>query len=221
MPVTVPLPLRRARRAARAVALTAVVGASAGAFAVVDSHGESSAAGLAAVQQTPAPAPAAASISQDQPAAAPQPPAPWPMAKSAKDTRPLTVRPVAGAVSSLFGMRWGALHAGIDFAEPLGAPIAAVTDGVVIEAGPASGFGMWVRVLQDDGTVGVYGHVNDILAAVGQQVRAGDVIATVGDRGFSTGPHLHYEVWTHDNGDKVDPVPWLLARGIDLGGLRD
>lgn len=221
MPVTVPLPLRRVRRAARAVALTAVVGASAGAFAVVDSHGESSAAGLATLQQTPPPAPtAAAPIPQAQPAA-PPPPAEWAMTKAAKDTRPLTVRPVAGSLSSLFGMRWGALHAGIDFAEPLGTPIASVTDGVVIEAGPASGFGMWVRVQQDDGTVGVYGHVNDILATVGQQVRAGDIIATVGDRGYSTGPHLHYEVWTHDNGDKIDPLPWLIGRGIDLGGLQD
>ncbi|MFJ1455828.1 M23 family metallopeptidase [Nocardia sp. N2S4-5] len=221
MPVTVPLPLHRVRRAARAVALTAVVGASAGAFAVVDSHGESSAAGLAAVQRALPPSPAAAPILRDQPAAAPQPPAEWAMAKAAMDTRPRTVRPVAGALSSPFGMRWGALHAGIDFAEPLGAPIAAVTDGVVIEAGPASGFGMWVRVQQDDGTVGVYGHVNDILATVGQQVRAGDVIATVGDRGFSTGPHLHYEVWTHDHGEKIDPIPWLIARGIELGGLQD
>ncbi|MFC8531855.1 M23 family metallopeptidase [Nocardia sp. NPDC057227] len=128
--------------------------------------------------------------------------------------RPRTVRPVAGSLTSLFGTRWGALHAGLDFGDPIGAPIAAVTDGTVLEAGPAAGFGLWVRVQQDDGTVGVYGHVQDILAAVGQQVRAGDVIATVGNRGFSTGPHLHYEVHAGD-GAKLDPLPWLAARGVD------
>jgi murein DD-endopeptidase MepM/ murein hydrolase activator NlpD len=48
------------------------------------------------------------------------------------------------------------------------------------------------------------------------QVRAGDVIATVGNRGFSTGPHLHYEVWTGEHGEKIDPVPWLAERGVDV-----
>ncbi|WP_228783766.1 M23 family metallopeptidase [Nocardia cyriacigeorgica] len=131
--------------------------------------------------------------------------------------RPKTIRPVAGPMSSTFGMRWGAMHAGIDFADPMGAPIAAVTDGVVIEAGPASGFGLWVRVQQDDGTIGVYGHMQDILVTVGQPVRAGDVIATVGSRGYSTGPHLHYEVHVPGVGP-IDPQPWLAARGISVHG---
>ncbi|MET7770998.1 M23 family metallopeptidase [Nocardia sp. NPDC005366] len=129
--------------------------------------------------------------------------------------RPRTVRPVDGILTSNFGMRWGAMHAGIDFGEPLGTPITAVTDGVVVEAGPASGFGLWVRVQQDDGTIGVYGHVNDILSSVGQEVHAGDVIATVGNRGYSTGPHLHYEVH-HPEAGKIDPLPWLVGRGIDV-----
>ncbi|QIS04524.1 peptidoglycan DD-metalloendopeptidase family protein [Nocardia brasiliensis] len=129
--------------------------------------------------------------------------------------RPKTVRPIAGILTSTFGVRWGALHAGLDLADAIGTPIAAVTDGVVIEAGPASGFGMWVRVRQDDGTIGIYGHVNEILATVGQQVRAGDIIATVGNRGFSTGPHLHYEIHTA-SGEPIDPLPWLAGRGIDV-----
>lgn len=136
-------------------------------------------------------------------------------AREAEAHRPKVVVPVAGQVSSLFGARWGEMHAGMDFADPIGTPIAAVTDGTVIEAGPASGFGLWVRVQQDDGTVGVFGHVNDILVTVGQQVRAGDIIATVGNRGQSTGPHLHYEVWQAD-GQKIDPLPWLIARGLHL-----
>ncbi|WP_084161294.1 M23 family metallopeptidase [Nocardia sp. BMG51109] len=220
MPVIVPLPSRRARRAvAHAFAITAVVGASVTALTAADRHGGTPAPGLAALQQPMAPAPAAAAP-MAAPVAAPEPPPEiWPTTKAAKEMRPLTVRPVAGALSSLFGTRWGTLHGGIDFAQTLGTPIASVTDGEVVEAGPASGFGQWVRVRQDDGTIGVYGHVNDILVVPGQQVRAGDTIATVGNGGFSTGPHLHYEVWAQENGDKIDPLPWLAARGIDLGDV--
>ncbi|WP_232236011.1 M23 family metallopeptidase [Nocardia sp. BMG51109] len=128
---------------------------------------------------------------------------------------PAAVRPVAGAVSSNYGYRWGAMHSGIDFADSLGSPIRSVENGTVIEAGPASGFGQWVRVKNDDGTTAVYGHVNDILTQVGQRVNAGDVIATVGNRGNSTGPHLHLEIW--DPGDaKMDPAPYLASKGVIL-----
>lgn len=126
------------------------------------------------------------------------------------------VRPVSGQISSGYGARWGSMHYGLDFADAIGAPIHAVSTGTVIEAGPASGFGLWVRVRHDDGTVSVYGHVNDILSHVGQRVNAGDTIATVGNRGWSTGPHLHLEIW-EPNGAKVDPAQWLIARGVPLG----
>lgn len=123
------------------------------------------------------------------------------------------VRPVAGAISSGFGSRWGAMHYGVDFADTLGAPIHSVIGGTVIEAGPAQGFGLWVRVQQDDGTVAVYGHVNDMLVQTGQRVNAGDVIATVGNRGQSTGPHLHLEIWDAA-GNKMDPLPWMASKGV-------
>ncbi|WP_435590564.1 M23 family metallopeptidase [Nocardia sp. bgisy118] len=125
------------------------------------------------------------------------------------------VRPVAGAISSGYGSRWGEFHYGIDFADQLGAPIHSVSNGTVIEAGPASGFGLWVRVLQDDGTTAVYGHVNDMFVSEGQRVRAGDVIASVGNRGQSTGPHLHLEIWDQ-NGAKIDPMPYLAAKGVPM-----
>ncbi|MBH0777669.1 M23 family metallopeptidase [Nocardia bovistercoris] len=128
---------------------------------------------------------------------------------------PAAVRPVAGAISSGFGSRWGEFHYGLDFADYLGAPIHSVSNGTVIEAGPASGFGLWVRVLQEDGTTAVYGHVNDMLVNVGQKVRAGDVIATVGNRGQSTGPHLHLEIWDQ-GGSKIDPMPYLAAKGVPM-----
>ncbi len=126
-----------------------------------------------------------------------------------------TVRPVAGDMTSGYGARWGAFHYGVDFADSIGTPIHSVESGTVIDAGPASGFGLWVRVQHDDGTTAVYGHVNEILVQVGQRVNAGDVIATVGNRGDSTGPHLHLEIWDPD-GSRIDPQPYLAARGVVL-----
>ncbi|MDN5858859.1 MAG: M23 family metallopeptidase [Pseudonocardia sp.] len=123
------------------------------------------------------------------------------------------VRPVLGRLSSLFGARWGTTHYGIDIANAIGTPIYALTDGVVEEAGPASGFGLWVVLRHPDGTRSVYGHVNRMFVEVDQQVRAGQQIAEVGNRGWSTGPHLHLEIWDAD-GNKLNPIPWLLAHGI-------
>ncbi|MFC4376407.1 M23 family metallopeptidase [Nocardia halotolerans] len=145
---------------------------------------------------------------------------PMPFIAPPPPPRPQTVRPVNGRLTSYYGPRWGAAHNGIDFGDPIGAPVFAVTDGTVIETGPASGFGLWVRMQQDDGTIGVFGHVNEILVQPGQHVNAGDVIATVGNRGQSTGPHLHYEVHVPDGslyGAPIDPHPWLAARGVDVG----
>ncbi|MTE11441.1 M23 family metallopeptidase [Nocardia aurantiaca] len=126
---------------------------------------------------------------------------------------PAVVKPVDGQLTSGYGVRWGAMHYGIDFADPIGTPIHSVMGGTVIDAGPASGFGLWVRVKQDDGTTAVYGHVNDMYVSVGQRVNTGDVIASVGNRGNSTGPHLHLEIWdAADN--KMDPLPWLASKGV-------
>lgn len=128
------------------------------------------------------------------------------------------VTPVAGArVTSGFGPRWGATHGGVDLAAPLGTPIRAVTDATVIEAGPASGFGLWMRLEHSGGTVTVYGHLHTIDRSTGAHVAAGDRIATVGARGQATGPHLHFEVWPHGQRTaRVDPQPWLAAHGVQL-----
>ena len=121
-----------------------------------------------------------------------------------------------GIYTSGFGYRWGALHAGIDLAGPIGTPIYAVSDGVVTDAGPTAGFGAWVKIRHSDGSVSLYGHVNTWLVQVGQRVFAGDQIATIGNRGDSTGPHLHFSIL--QNGTNfIDPAPWLAARGIKLG----
>jgi murein DD-endopeptidase MepM/ murein hydrolase activator NlpD len=123
------------------------------------------------------------------------------------------VRPALGRLTSVFGARWGVTHYGIDIANAIGTPIYALTDGVVEKSGPASGFGMWVVVRHPDGESTVYGHVNRTYVSAGQQVRAGEHIADIGNRGFSTGPHLHLEVWAAD-GTKLDPLAWLVRHGI-------
>ncbi|WP_309116914.1 M23 family metallopeptidase [Saccharothrix sp.] len=129
--------------------------------------------------------------------------------------RPKVAKPAEGSFTSGFGARWGTTHYGVDIANAIGTPILSAMDGVVVEAGPASGFGLWVRVKHGDGTITVYGHVNEILVSEGQQVAAGQQIATMGNRGQSTGPHLHFEVWLGGS-QKIDPVGWLRERGISL-----
>ncbi|SMC99075.1 M23 family metallopeptidase [Kibdelosporangium aridum] len=144
---------------------------------------------------------------------------------STADTPPVTsppagsgnryVKPVEGRFTSGYGPRRGGPHYGIDIAAPTGTPIRAVTAGTVIEAGPASGFGLWMRIRHPDGTVTVYGHMHTIDQRTGSTVDAGEQIATVGSRGQSTGPHLHFEVWPRgDRSARVDPVPWLSRHGI-------
>jgi murein DD-endopeptidase MepM/ murein hydrolase activator NlpD len=141
-------------------------------------------------------------------------------AQAAAKLKPIYVKFASGTFTSGYGTRWGVLHPGVDVAAPIGTPIYAVQDGTIISAGPASGFGMWVRLLGNDGTMTVYGHVNTITVSVGQHVTAGDQIATIGNRGFSTGPHCHFEVWLHGT-DRIDPLPWLASRGISLGPEED
>ncbi len=128
------------------------------------------------------------------------------------------VRPSAGGESSCFCMRWGVMHDGIDLAGPMGSPILAVGDGVVVEAGPADGFGLWVVIRHSNGDLSVYGHMYHFYVTVGEHVVAGQHIADIGANGQSTGPHLHFGVMQGKlNGPYIDPVPWLKARGISVG----
>lgn len=136
--------------------------------------------------------------------------------REARLQRPLFVMPTKGVFTSGFGYRWGALHAGVDLAGPIGTPIYAVSDGVVIDAGPTAGYGAWVKLRHSDGTVTLYGHVNTWTVQIGQRVMAGDQIATIGNRGNSTGPHLHFEVLLNGT-NHIDPAPWLAARGLSVG----
>lgn len=126
-------------------------------------------------------------------------------------------------LTSGFGERWGSMHQGQDLAGPVDTPIYATADGVVVEAGPARGFGMWIVVDHNiDGRVysSVYGHMNDggVLVKKGDQVRAGQHIANEGYNGEVSPPgpggaHLHFEIWEggRSGGTAIDPAPWLSA----------
>ncbi len=123
--------------------------------------------------------------------------------------------PVLGRFTSCFCSRWGTMHWGIDIAAPMYTPEYAAGDGVVVGAGPASGFGQAVYIQHDNGDVTVYGHMAVIEVVTGQRVSAGQEIALLGSQGFSTGPHLHFEVHVGGmGGPRVDPVLWLAERGI-------
>ena len=136
--------------------------------------------------------------------------------REARLNRPLFVMYTKGVFTSGFGYRWGVLHGGIDIANAIGTPILAVADGVVIDAGPTAGYGAWVKLRHADGTVTLYGHVNTWLVSKGDRVMAGDQIATIGNRGNSTGPHCHFEVLLNGT-NRIDPVPWLAQRGLGPG----
>ena len=123
------------------------------------------------------------------------------------------VRPADGSKTSGYGPRWGTMHNGIDIANSVGTPIYAVMSGTVIDSGPASGYGQWIRIRHDDGSLSVYGHMSTLNVGVGERVSAGQHIAGMGNLGFSTGSHLHFEIHPAGAGP-VDPVPWFANHGI-------
>ena len=162
----------------------------------------------AAAAQAEAEEAAAAAAAAAQAAAAPAAPA-----QAAQTASGGVVSPAQGTFTSGYGMRWGTLHAGIDIANAIGTPILAIMDGTVIDSGPASGYGQWIRIQHSDGSVSVYGHMSTLAVSVGQSVTAGQQIAGMGSEGFSTGSHLHFEIHPSGNG-AVDPVPWFAERGV-------
>jgi murein DD-endopeptidase MepM/ murein hydrolase activator NlpD len=139
-------------------------------------------------------------------------------AAAAEAARPKAVLPVEGArLTSCFCERWGTMHWGIDLAAPMLTPEHAAEDGVVLRAGAASGYGLAVYILGVSGDVTIYGHMEKIQVEAGDVVSAGDQIALLGNRGQSTGPHLHFEVHQGGlDGKRIDPEEWLRERGVDI-----
>ena len=111
--------------------------------------------------------------------------------------------------TSGFGQRWGRLHAGTDFAGPIGTPIYATADGVVTSAGWSSGYGRLIKIQHEFGIETRYAHLNKMNVNVGQRVSRGERIGDMGNSGRSTGPHLHYEVRV--GGSPVNPMIYIRA----------
>ncbi|MFN7714461.1 MAG: peptidoglycan DD-metalloendopeptidase family protein [Pseudanabaenaceae cyanobacterium] len=117
--------------------------------------------------------------------------------------------PAEGVFTSGFGWRWGRIHQGIDIAAPIGTPILAAAGGVVEYAGWSDGgYGNMVDLRHPDGTITRYGHMNAILVKDGQTVAQGQTIGEMGSTGFSTGPHLHFEI-RPNGGSAIDPMVFL------------
>ena len=121
--------------------------------------------------------------------------------------------PVRGQITAGFGQRMdpfsgeGAFHPGVDISAHFGTRVQAAADGIVLEAGPESGYGNEILIDHGYGLTTKYGHLSKIFVVVGQELKRGQVIGSVGMTGKTTGPHLHYEVHIHDT--PVNPTKYL------------
>lgn len=128
----------------------------------------------------------------------------------AADSHIPSIWPTTGVVSSPYGLRWGGtdFHPGMDIANDMGTPIVATADGIVEYAGwNSGGYGNMVDIDHGNGIMTRYGHASQVVVSTGQHVKRGQLIAYMGSTGFSTGPHVHYEV--HVNGNRVNPISYL------------
>ncbi|MGG6240119.1 M23 family metallopeptidase [Nodosilinea sp. AN01ver1] len=125
-------------------------------------------------------------------------------------------KPIAGTakVSSEFGLRpnpFGArsyeMHEGLDFSGPVGKPILATAEGVVVRADYNGGYGNHVRIDHGYNYETLYAHMSKIEVKIGDRVRRGDVVGYLGSTGRSSGPHLHYSIYR--NGQAVNPRYYL------------
>jgi murein DD-endopeptidase MepM/ murein hydrolase activator NlpD len=141
------------------------------------------------------------------------------------DVRPPLMFPVGAnaPIGSGFGLRDQACnacstnHTGIDWNPGRGTPIVAIADGIVSKIGPAgSTLGVWVaidHVINGQEITSIYGHMEagSMPYALGDRVRVGDPVGTVGSTGVTTAPHLHFEL--RIGGTAINPLPWLVANG--------
>ncbi len=118
--------------------------------------------------------------------------------------------PVNGTISSRYGVSSrirSSNHTGLDIAAPQGTEIKSITDGIITCASYNGSYGNLVKIDHGNGIETWYGHTSKMLVTVGQNVKAGEVIALVGSTGNSTGPHLHLEI--RINGEHVNPQQYL------------
>jgi len=127
------------------------------------------------------------------------------------------VTPVNGVMTSTFGPRKHPIlgvvriHKGVDWAAPVGTPIAAAFDGEITFQGDGGGYGNLVKIASGNGRETRYAHMQKfaIASGVGTKVKAGDIIGYIGTTGLSTGPHLHFELY--QNGQAIDPLGTVTA----------
>lgn len=121
--------------------------------------------------------------------------------------------PVAGRISSYYGQREHPrsgeenFHSGIDISSSPGSPVKATADGIVSFSGWSGGSGNLVVLEHGHGFSTFYAHNRSIPVKVAKKVKRGDIIGYVGSTGYSTGPHVHYEIWK--DGKPIDPVNYL------------
>ncbi|SEN46845.1 murein hydrolase activator EnvC family protein [Lihuaxuella thermophila] len=118
--------------------------------------------------------------------------------------------PANGRMTSPYGWRNGRMHEGIDIANDIGTPIYAADSGTVsLMKSDPDGYGYYIVINHGNGLSTLYAHMyrSSVTVSLGQRVRKGQRIASIGNNGRSTGPHLHFEV--HKNGNPVDPMPYL------------
>lgn len=204
--------LLRARQAAASTTSTTSPAAAdevrAGAPAPTTTAPDRVASSPPAADPEPPPAPVATTTTRPPP---PPPPAPAPV----KPARPSTLAwPLANpVVTSGYGYRvhpifgTSRLHAGIDLRGSTGTPILAAGDGVVVSAGWRGGYGNTVIIDHGGSLATLYAHQSRLYVSAGAVVRRGQAIGAVGSTGYSTGPHLHFEVRV--NGTPVDPLNYL------------
>ncbi len=138
------------------------------------------------------------------------------LAKKARLESTPSIWPTSGDVTSRFGWRsspWGGSsersdwHPGIDIASGNGTPIVATASGEVIQSEWYGGYGNMVQIDHGNGITTIYGHNSQNLVQAGQRVKKGETIAYMGSTGYSTGPHLHYEI--RMNATVVNPENFL------------
>ena len=137
--------------------------------------------------------------------------------------------PVNGRLTSSYGMRvhpilrFARMHGGNDYGAPYGAPVYAVSDGIISYAGRKGGYGNFIQLNFGGGLASGYGHLSRIAVSPGQRVSRGQVLGYVGSTGLSTGPHLHYEMYR--NGVRINPnsvsyVQQATLNGGDLAAFK-
>ena len=118
--------------------------------------------------------------------------------------------PIYGNIMSYFGYRvipWRGFHAGVDISASYGAPVRATANGVVSYVGWRTGYGKTVEISHGNGLSTLFGHNSRFAVSNGQKIHKGQVIAYVGTTGYSTGPHVHYEVHKYERA--INPMAFL------------